>query len=269
MTRTIARKWVENNEIDSRLAGLYIQSALSSWGYALVSDDDDVPNKTNYQTDSNDITGYVFGINELYPKANLTVRDIEGHLSCNLLDPMIYYSVYAEIKYILFGEKCSVPMFKFNVGDTCLKFLPAFRVRLTPYGLENDMVGYFKVGNNPITVDVRWGELAQFTFGGVHINAPYLIQWGQSSSFGLEIDTWKQPNFEASPTLEAFNAGVDMPRPSRNRYGGALLANTDVALNKKGVLHGYVKLGYKSKGYYPGYILKAGLIGRVGIAGKF
>ena len=82
-------------------------------------------------------------------------------------------------------------MFKFNVGDTCLEFLPAFRVRLTPYGLENDLVGYFKVGNNPITVDVRWGEIAQFTFGGFHINAPYLIQWGQSSSFGLEIDTWK------------------------------------------------------------------------------
>ncbi|PCI78183.1 hypothetical protein COB21_01570 [Candidatus Aerophobetes bacterium] len=268
MARTIANKWVEKEELNSRLGGLYIESALSSWLYASNSIKGTLPTKDNFLSEGNDILAYVFDINNLYPSANLTVRKVSEHLSCNILDPMLWYSFYAEIKYIIVGTTMKVPMFSFDIKGNNLKFLPAFRARLTPYGIENDVVGYFKWNNMPITIDMRWGNLAQFTFGGVHVNMPTLVEVA-GSNFGLEVDMWKQPNFEVSPTLLEFVDGVNTPLPSKSRYGGAILLNATLNLTDSKKTLPYVKIGYKSQGYYPGYILDAGWIGRVGIATKF
>lgn len=268
MVRTIGNKWIQSGEIDSRISSIYSAAALSSFDYALSSLGDKPLTKNNHLSDGNDILGYVFSINTLYPEADLTTTDVARRLSCNLLDPLFWYGFYSRWYYVIVGKKGPVPMFSFDISGNQLKFLPSFRARLTPYGIENDVVGYFKFNGRPFTVDFRWGELAQFTFGGVHVDIPTLVKAGKSS-FGIEVDLWKQPNFEVSPSLADFELVAAGPLPSRNRYGAALMVNGQLDMTESNITQPYLKIGYKTKGYYPGYILRRGWIGRVGIATRF
>jgi hypothetical protein len=247
-------KWIESRFVNPRQTVLYLlgQHDLNLYiGSLDVSDDEDL--------DGHDIHGYLKSLNYTYTKSSLSSKRLHSLSWINLADPFTYYSIYAWFRYILAGKETRFPMIPiFNWG-----YLPTARLSLTPFGPEVFIENYLVQGKKTIYFYLKGGEFSDNQYGGLGFFAPSFFLRGKWR-LGFRCDLWRQPKLLLNPSIPFTEINFDeKPNPDSplysyseqesKQFGGA--ASLLFGFSSKSGFE--VELGYKTKGFLPGYSLRS------------
>lgn len=234
-------KWLESNRIDPRQAVLYLlaENDLNLYIGTLKL--------KQAKSSGHDITAYIRALNKTYTSHSISGARLRSLSWINLADPFIYYSIYAWFHYISSGKETKIPMIPIGrVG-----YLPNLRLGLTPFGPEVFLENYFLDGKKPFYAYITGGHHSDNNYGGAGFYVPHIYdiwKW----SFGARVDGWYQPKLLLKPDetdQHAMRWGVG---------GSAVIAWQGDARS------GFeAELGYKSKGFLPGYDLLASPVVRL------
>lgn len=265
LARSVKLKWLTDHCIEPRQSSLYSLSELAPLFYALV---DATPAEDEEPCfESHDIAAYLATLEALYPEADISFHELRKQLAYNLIDPMIYYSIGAWWYYVFTGNALSIPMIR--IGD--LAWLPNLSVQLAPYGLEYYVENYFLYKERPIYAYLKAGECAGLEYFGAGIHYEELFAQ-ENFSVGFRWDTWYQPNFLVNWTIAEFSESerpINTYAASLKRKWGTSASVVSRMRIKDTLTFFYSDLGYKTKGYLPGFSLKKSPIIRVGISAEF
>jgi hypothetical protein len=192
----------------------------------------------------NYINAYVKAINSIYGENYITKNKIRSYAYLDLYDPFLVYSGYS---FIMNQDLNNIPMF--NLGG--VKYLPAARAILAPYGLERGLVNHFVIDDKYIQLTVNYGKNRKFKSYGVGVKANNLVKF-DFISLGLEAAFWNQPKMlTATPLKESC------------KKGGLGAVNFELSLNETFKIVG--SGGYKTAGFIEGMPLKSSAIVRAGL----
>lgn len=251
----LKKKWLIAGEIDPRQSSLYVYSEHDLTQYIL--------NLSGYPTDpssGNDMQAYIYWLNATYPDGELTENTLKTYALLNFLDPITYYSLYSWFNYVLTGNNSQIPQIKMYG----VKWLPNFRLGLTPFGPEVFLENYVTYKNKLTYFYVKGGSFAANRYYGFGIENKTLWSY-QDFTFGLRFDGWKQPpyssylvatNYEGIPS-DTFSGGT--------RLGAALQATVYYPIYESLML--YAVAGAKTSGFLPGESLYTAPIFRLGLYG--
>jgi hypothetical protein len=245
-------KWLESKKIDPRQSVLYLlaQQDLSLYIGTL---------EVEGNPPGHDISDYIQTLNYTYPDSLLTKGELNALAWINLADPFTFYAIFSWFRYLSSGKETKIPM----IGSM---YLPGFRLGLTPFGPEIFFENYFLRGHTPLYAYIKDGYHAKNNYFGIGVYAPKLWKV-QKWSFGLRVDLWRQPKLLLSPGTIAFPSidfdetpSTENPLYSSSErhtqiLGGAASLISDFSMTDS--LGGEIELGYKSKGFLPGYSLWA------------
>ncbi|HJD56278.1 MAG TPA: hypothetical protein LFW21_06675 [Rickettsia endosymbiont of Pyrocoelia pectoralis] len=238
LSENIKDRYMANNQINPTYGISYIWTRLDQAEYIFSTKFD------GKDKDGNDINSYVKNINSIYGKNFITKNKIRSYAYLDLIDPFLYYSGYS---FIMNTNLNDIPMI--NIGG--VKYLPATRAILAPYGLERGLVNHFVVDDKYIQVNVNYGKNQKFKSYGVGAKANNLVNF-DPISLGLELAYWKQPKMlTATPLKESC------------KQGGLGAVNFELSLNETFKIVG--SGGYKTAGFMEGMPLKASAIVRAGL----
>jgi hypothetical protein len=248
-------KWLESGKIDPRQTALYLlgQYDLTLYIGSLKALND-------HEVDGHDIKAYVDSVNHNYTADRLTGRALRSLSWMNLGDAFTYYSVYAWFHYISSGKETSIPMIPvFGYG-----YLPGIRLGLTPFGPEYFVENFFVKKNQPIYFYAKGGRHAKNNYYGLGMYAPKIWMIGHWA-FGLRFDGWWQPKLLLQQGSQNF-LEIDLdekPDPNNPLYsfsqqhamrlGTAGSVLTSFRITGRSGLE--MELGYKTRGFLPGYSL--------------
>ncbi len=247
-------KWLESRFIDPRQTVLYLlsQHDLNLYIGTLDTDEEDL--------DGHDIHSYIQSLNYTYTEGAISSSQLRALSWINLADPFTYFSIYAWFRYFLSGKETHIPMIPlFNMG-----YLPTIRLGLAPYGPEFYFENYLLNGKRPLYFYLKGGSHSDNGYGGCGFYAPSIFaikKW----FIGCRFDAWREPKLLLEPGAIPFDE-IDFdadPNPSAPlypyseqhamRFGGA--ASLIIAYHNRSGFE--VELGYKSKGFLPGYSLRS------------
>jgi len=255
-SREMKKQWVRSNQVFAREGALYRLNALVSLLYSMSSDSFTSISPFQLTPDhesSHDLTRYVALLNIAYPQKEFTRGRLDALILLNLLDPTLYFSLAADLAYVLIGrDTLPIPMLKFK----SLKFLPNWRVELSPFGPEHYFEVFSTFKNRFIYIYGRGGKHGPNSYFGAGLDIRNLTKLGPID-LEAKLEAWKQPKMALS-LYEAI--------PTSNLIGvlGSVTANYDM---KAGGL--FVELGGKTEGFVPGQSLKDALIFRLGLNIKY
>ncbi len=247
-------KWLESKKIDPRESVLYLLCEQDLTLYIGTLKD-----KSIRDLQGHDINDYVKALNYTYPDHLLSRGRLRSLSWINLADPFTFYAVYSWFQYLSSGEETKIPMI-------LSRYLPGFRLGLTPFGPQVFFENFILLKEKPIYAYFSGGHHADNTYLGTGVYVPKA--WTVSNwSFGMRIDLWRQPklllnpgnrpiedvNFNKKPLT--FNSLYSSAERHSMRSGacGSLIVGYKRMNNS-----GYeIELGYKSRGFLPGYSLYA------------
>ncbi|MDN3505187.1 MAG: hypothetical protein P0S95_06415 [Rhabdochlamydiaceae bacterium] len=295
MTDQMKMEWLQSGKIDGRQGSLYSLSALDLIGTASMARGE-LSNSPTNQLYTNEVSGYIYYMNQLYPRSIINQKTIAKQSLVALIDPFLWYSAYAELFYVVKGEPVDMPMIPFFGGA---KFLPSAKLGLTPYGPEYYAQTFWRTNDgNPIYLYYKWGSLSGAHHRGAGIQAPYIFN-SDETSIGFTFDWFHQfkagandislsdssnPNYWTNQRVANTRYYFDYNTftwqqqitytsqiiDEKKFYDG--FAATLIGTQKISGVPGtslYAQLGYKTKGYVPGESYKNGLIARGGLAFTF
>jgi len=243
-SRLIKKQWIQKQSICGRESKLYDQNALMGTLYALSLQEDNVA--------GHDIANYIHDLNSAYPQGYLSHAHAKRQMLWNLVDPTLYYSIWAAWSYILYGKSVPTPMLRIK----SVRFLPNLRTELSPFGIENYFESYFMYNDKLTYLYTRGGTHAGNTYWGFGIDKKGVFT-RKKTSFDVKLEFWKQPKM-------ALKLGETIPTSS---LVGALIT---VSLNVRFKnFSWFEEFGGKTEGFVPGQSLKKALIGRFGLAFDF
>ncbi|HNA61576.1 MAG TPA: hypothetical protein PKW79_00665 [Rhabdochlamydiaceae bacterium] len=248
----IRLQWLKKSQVSPRQSLLYLLSEHDLTRYTLM---------TKYG-DKGDIDVYIQEMNAVYNHGNLSLASLKKEVLVNFLDPFTYYSLFACYKFIINGNEGPLPMLSF--GN--YRYLPGFRLGLTPFGTEYYAENFLLKDNKPIYFYLRGGQFADLTYFGAGIQYPHL--WDVASfSLGFRIDLWNQPDFSfTDPQLNwraVTSRGGFVATNENSRLGLSCSILAERKLWDSGAF--FLQCGFKSEGFVPGEELGASPILRVGI----
>lgn len=253
MSETILAQWVRNENILLADVNLFIKGFKLPLYLSTNYEDDLLSDVELYLRDVNRNYGYVGVENYQY-----TLEDLRKQALIELLNPYIFYSVYAFTKDYLWDGKdeSKLPMIK--LGN--IKYMPYFKLWLAPYGPEfqfNNIVKtqrkifqyYFRLGDDTFDA-ASWGT-------GITVRNLFQNNWLQIST---NLDLWHQP--------ELVLGGIGDVIVKDKGFGGAIKINSSVKIfkNENGQANLYLSTGYKTKGYLQGEALTNTFINRFGLS---
>lgn len=268
LSQEIKKKFIKKGKVSRKLSPLYVISRYSPLNYALVPFDRQEQYEDSIAS-GHDIEGYLATLAMLYPNQAYSVSLLVKQLLWNLLDPMTYYHIAGSFYYIFSGKDMKVPMIPLAQD---LSYLPNVSVKLAPYGLETYVENYFLYKESLVYLYVKAGRFhPNELYYGMGFEGENLYHY-QSLSLGCRVDAWMQPNFLFNWSLHNVLEGAYPQEPFEVSFekvpGGsfALVSKYGFFDNKVSV---FADLGYKSKGYLPGYSLGASPITRIGLSAEF
>ena len=179
-------KWLSSGKIDPRQTVLYLFSQLDLALYASTLTSEDIPS-----LEGHDLNSYIETVNYTYPESLLTRSKLQDLSWISLIDPFIFYSIYAWFHYLSAGKESNIPM----IGSC---YLPGLRLGLSPFGPEVFLENFLVRNHIPIYFYAKGGNYSNNTYVGAGTYAPKLWsvkQW----SFGVRIDLWRQPKLLLLP----------------------------------------------------------------------
>lgn len=245
-------KWIPPQRIDPKTVFLYLLTRYDLGMYAWTLKDV----RRNGEFDlGHDLDSYLHWLNLVYPQKHLSSSRVRSLTWISLLDPFTFYAFGTLSWYIGAGSSFTYPMIRLKKH---LKWLPAARMELTPFGPEYLWENYIRYKGRLIYGYIKMGRHAYNNYYGIGTYAPYLLDhdfW----KIGFRFDLWYQPQlllFEGSSSLVDI---TDLPlfTPSQlhdMQWGaaGSLIATLDYAEWGGASL----EFGAKSQGYLPGYALQ-------------
>ena len=237
LSNKIKHRVVDSGSINPVYGAAYIMSAGDQLNYLLL---------TTYKGAGHDVKSYITNMNKIYGQNYMTRSKVRSNAALGLLDPFLYFSAYA----LATGQDFEYPMIP--LGDW--KYLPGFRGVMTPYGLENKMINYFRTPSTPFQFNISQGKNKRGTSWSAELIVDRIFDAG-NADFGFNFATWNQPKMLTANVLTA---------PKKQGYSAE--ANIKLNLNETTAI--YTAAGYKSAGFRLGYPLKAGALVRIGVSLK-
>ena len=247
-------KWLQRGSINYRETVLYLSSANDLSLYILRT------KQRLRGSEGNDILNFLRAINanEGYPQEEyyrLSLDDLAKHALINILNPFQYFSIYTYFyKYLLSGEEnCILPMI--NIWN--MKYLPSFRLGLTPFGSEFYFENFIVYSEKIINLYFRYGEPTFHKYWGLGLKVINLIH-NQKLSIDGRLDIWDQPS---------ILLGGETITSARGGLGGALFGTLFYKISRSdSFIRLIVQIGYKTPGFLEGEKLGKGFTGRIGIS---
>jgi hypothetical protein len=140
-----------------------------------------------------------------------------------------------------------------QIGD--VKYLPATRAVLAPYGLERRLVNHFKIDDKYIQVSLTYGKNVKFKSYAIGVLTNQVLKL-EKISFGTEFAFWSQPKMLISTPLQ-----------EKSKKGFMLLINSEFDIVKN--IKGLISAGYKTAGFVEGTPLKASPMIKAGLRMEF
>ncbi len=191
LARQLKLKWIANQKVDPRTSSLYTISALSVNLYATGLIEGELEEEDSLFS-SNDLKTYVEGLNLLYPDDLTSVSKLKSKAYLNLVDPAIFYAIYAPWYYFVTGKHTD--MWMIPIGP--VHYLPGLRLVLAPYGMEVSVENYCRVGDRPFYFYGKGGSHGGVSYWGAGFEMQELWRWAYGS-LGLRFHLWHQPKFDA------------------------------------------------------------------------
>ncbi len=252
-SKAILFNWLEKEAIHYRETGLYLFTSLNLSSQIL---------RTKYHLGghpANDVLTYLNALNTEIgiPEERhdqLTIDQLAGRTWINVLNPFLFYSLYAYfVRYLWMGDE-TMPLPMISLGG--FKVLPCFRFRLAPYGTEFYLESYAAFSERAARFYIRYGPPDFHKAWGAGLSIANLFRRSKFS-FGTKMDVWSQPS---------ILLGGENVEKSRAGLGGAILGNLFFKLTDRPFKMGITgHLGYKTAGYLEGDKLGRGIIVRAGL----
>lgn len=271
LARQLKLKWLVDRRIDPRIGSMYEQAQLAPLLYSFVpsieSNEVEGEEELNPIFNSHDVEAYLEMLNTMYPDDFLSMGSLRQSLIWNLIDPMFYYEIAGFWYYVFTGKSLYIPMIK--IGS--VSCLPNISVQLAPYGLEYYLENYLVYKNSPIYTYIKGGKYNQMEYFGCGIHYDEIFK-GENVSIGMRFDLWSQPNFLFDWTLEQFLEKVRPINTISESFEKKLGMSASIVSRyriKDTLTFFYSDLGYKTKGYLPGFPLQSSPTVRLGISAEF
>ncbi len=248
-------KWLEANRIDPRVSVLYLlcQHDLNLYiGSLKILDEED--------EEGHDIKMYIRSLNYTYTSNFLSSGRLRSLSWINLGDPFTFYAIYSWLHYVSSGKETRIPMIPIYGWG----YLPNVRLGLTPFGPEFYLENYLLKGDLPVYFYLKGGKHSQNRYGGVGFYVPRM--WNiQKWIVGLRLDFWRQPKLLLEPGNIPFAEINFSQKPNREDPLYPYSEQHAMRLGWAGsLIFGYhgrngfeVELGYKARGFLPGYALRS------------
>jgi hypothetical protein len=254
LERKLALRWMATRSAHYRDAALYWWTWQIMFKYVQSSG-----NLLTTGTPDNDPQAYVRILNRHAGYTNpdslaMTVADLRRRNVVNLFNPFLVLSLVAQARALWEGQ-VSTALPGIPVGPW--RYLPSFRMDLTPFGAEYHWENYVLTRDRVALLDLRIGDgTFHRGWGGGGLLVENLYGSGRFA-LDLDVNAWKQPKIElggapAVPTGGAIGAAASV----RGHYQ---VARADTPL------WAFVEAGYKTAGFLDGYALDASPILMVGL----
>ncbi|HJZ71886.1 MAG TPA: hypothetical protein VKE51_09100 [Vicinamibacterales bacterium] len=246
----IARDALATGAIGYRASWLYLESRLDGLRYIRSVSPRSAP--------GHDVRSFLLDFNEDCDPPVCTPLDaptLKRRALAMLGDPMLAYAGYAwAVAYMVRGQSAAgVPMIPLTAD---VKYLPALRFEMTPYGTalttEHDFVRHGRLAR----ISVGVGDTGARHAWDVGIAATNVVQRARFRG-DVSLGVWNQPALDSPPNAQVFD------------LGGLAAATVHIPLGQHSGFTEHtsvlVQAGYKSDGFVRGERLHAGPILRVGV----
>ena len=266
--------WLEKGTVDGRQASLWRTNQFACASYIKTLKKVDGFSTISYGLKSgHDIARYYAVLHFCYG----TEQGIDHHLQelrlkANLtliLNPLTYLSYLSELSYIFFNS--SLPIF--GISGDGFKFLPAYKMGLSPFGVE-DIFELYLWGKSisPTIIYCKFGEFSKNQYSGFGMENRKLVS-SNYGSFGLKADFWVQPPLLLDSITEEdyeIESYLQRLQDVKNRKVGASMSIIyQKASIKNPNTNIWAQLGGKTQGFLPGESLVAAPILKLGASYYF
>ncbi len=174
----------------------------------------------------------------------------------------LYLSLYSSWKYIFRGTKTSIPMIPIGF----YRYLPSFRMGLTPFGPEYYLENFLVKDDSPIYFYLRRGSFAGNHYSGLGVEYPYVWKFN-SLSIGFRADAWLQPAVDFNSSRHSIQDLIKKDWTPLRLKGSHVGTSLSLICQKEMWDNGafFMQIGGKSQGYLAGEELSSGLILRIGL----
>lgn len=240
LSRYLRRQWMFNQSIPVHQSWLYFHGEFI---------------KQMDFSNSTDLREYHAEQRLIHGKNLTSFQTLRNLLYLNLVDPIFWYSLFAQFKYVTHGHsQFEIPMLHFDQWS----YLPKLGVVLTPYGPEVQLDNFIRTSEHYFEVALRAGSNGGRGSMGLNIYYPSL--WVKENySLGVGIDVWRQPHLTHVPLRFVL---VRNNHLNEAKWGASLL--TYHAYNLTDIITLISELGYKTPGYILNERISNGLILRLG-----
>ena len=262
LSNTIIKKWIFSDSIHFKEALLSVRAFNKSTYATLLLPE--IPGGAN-----NDIVSYLININRYY--GNGTIASFEltrNHLRkrslINFLNPFIGFAFLSGIENYGWLGKTYSKLYWLKIGK--VKYLPSFRMGLTPFGDEVYFESFIKTAN-PIDpqkmraarIYIRHGNPVFEKFNGIGIETFNFSNFSNKLIVDFNMDLWMQPDMEIGGDQKT------MISSGKEGLGGLIKCNLQIRLwDDPRPVFISTQIGFKSNGYIEGESLTKGLIFRLG-----
>jgi hypothetical protein len=254
LERRVALRWMATRRVHYRDAALYWWTWQIMFKYIQASG-----NSLTTGAPDNDPQAYVRILNRQAGYLNpdslaMSVADLKRRNILNLFNPFLALSLVAQARALWDGHvNTGLP----GIAVGSWRYLPSFRMDLTPFGAEYHWENYVVARDRLALLDLRIGDgTFHRGWGGGGLLVENLYGSGRFS-FDLDANAWKQPKIEigGSPTVAKGGA-----------MGVAAAVRTHYQVTRgETPLGAFVEAGYKTAGFLDGYALDASPILMVGL----
>ncbi len=272
MANRMRVNWLSNNRIDPRQYFLYCFSSLSLTQYSFNKDS----SLNNPADTGNDIASYLFYLKATYPETTLTQTQLRNLSLINVLDPFLFHILIAAGNYQKWTVSYPVPMFQ--IGS--VKYLPAVRLGLTPFGVQGFWEHFFQSGDSaPTYAYLKWGKNGANTYYGMGVQNQAVFEW-KTGSLGFRADVWHQPDVLFEQGLLSVQEIMELPKGAeipqlypdetlRKKHFGGAFSVIGTYGRETWPARVFAEVGYKSAGFLPGEALRQAPIVRGGFSASF
>jgi len=253
-------KWLGSRTVDPRQTILYLVNRYNLNLYASSIEGDEI--------EGHDLSNYVRFLNYTYSQKRLNVSDVRNLAWINLVDPFTYYALFAWFHYLSSGKETGLPMIPIKEYG----YLFGAHLNLTPFGPEYSFDNYLLKGSAPIYFYLKSGWHAGNTYEGIGIFAKELWTFNKFS-IGIRSDLWRQPKLLLTPAdTSIIDIDLDSPPnpetplyPSSEQHRKQLgFAFSTIGTYQVNRVYGFqAELGYKTRGFLPGYSLYSSPVVRI------
>jgi hypothetical protein len=249
--------WVASGKINPREVSLY-QNAMHDITFYTLS-----MKRWRSDRSGHDIENYVHELNLAYPNSHITRSHLRKEVLINLLDPFTYFSIYSNWKYIFCGKDTALPMIP--IGN--VKYLPAPRLGLTPFGPEIFVENYMVISGRSLYFYGKGGTHGNNKYYGIGLEKDKIFV-GERMSLGCRFDGFWQPSLLKKSFLTGWEKGSFAEKKGRALPGFLVYGIIEYSWKKKAPVSFLCHLGWKTKGFVPGETYKNSPIVRVGLAAQ-